>query len=590
MQLRAKIIEKEMLQRQKKELGAFYTPSHLSRKLTDITINQYLTNKINSIYNSNFLSIEEIIANPVDSSIIEQLNDTLTNIKVFDGAAGEGEFLLAALITIYSFREKIKQKYKKSFLNSIDVKLEILRNNLFGMEINPEAISTCKRKLFSEIPKSYMPSLEKHLDKNLINGNFLNYIYSSWPFSSSKEGFDIILGNPPWGGRLIKEEKDFYHEKFDLKSPKRNLNTFELFVYQASRLLIPSQGILAYLLPKNITRSNQYTHLRKFILNNFQILLLNFHGLFQNVTQEFVFLVALRSHNISSKHEIIVDDTTHIPQSMYHSNIDYIFTRTYDLQSQKLVQLILKDSKPLREFLTIQRGEELSKKGGVMYCPYCTKWVPLSSRRRNITCSRCLKTLKKKDLKIKFIIQKDPDLNHTQPILAGDDFEVFLISGTHFIDSSIEYQSKKNPEIYLSPKLVVQKIKRSPCAAYDSANYWTTQNVYNLRLLPEYASHPELLYYVLAILNSSLIHWYYESQFNLGSKYTNAISIRNLKRLPIKKPNYNKPIFHQIVQSARKITEKETANALSFHHNNLNNLVLKYYNCENFLLPSLHSL
>ncbi|MFX0182371.1 MAG: Eco57I restriction-modification methylase domain-containing protein [Candidatus Hodarchaeota archaeon] len=579
-----------MLQRQKKDLGAYYTPSHLSRKLTEIAINQYLTRKINLIYNSKFLSIEEIISSTVDSSIIEHLNDILTDIKVLDGAAGEGEFLFAALITIYSFRKRIKQKYEKSFLSSLDLKLEILRNNLFGMEINPEALSKCKRKLISEIPQSYIPSLEKHLDKNLITGNFLNVLHSKWPFSSSNKGFDIILGNPPWGGRLIKEEKDFYQEKFELKSPKRNLNTFELFVYQASRLLIPSQGILAYLLPKNITRSNQYTHLRKFILNNFQILLLNFHGLFQNVTQEFIFLIALRSHNIPSKHEIFVDDTIYIPQFMYHSNIDYIFTRTYDLQSQKLVQLILKDSKPLREFLTIQRGEELSKKGGLMYCPHCTKWVPLSSRRRDITCSRCLKTLERKDLKIKFIIQTDPDLNHTQPILTGDDFNTFLISGTHFIDSSIEYHSKKDPEIYLSPKLVVQKIKRIPCTAYESDNYWTTQNVYNLRLLPEYANQPELLYYVLAILNSSLIHWYYESQFNLGSKYTNAISIRNLKRLPIKKPKYDKPIFHQIVQSARKITEKETANALSLHHNNLDQLVLKYYNCENFLLPSLHPL
>ncbi|MFX0134099.1 MAG: TaqI-like C-terminal specificity domain-containing protein, partial [Candidatus Hodarchaeota archaeon] len=194
-----------------------------------------------------------------------------------------------------------------------------------------------------------------------------------------------------------------------------------------------------------------------------------------------------------------------------------------------------------------------------------------------------------KNLEIKFIIQKDTDLNHTQPILSGDDFEAFKISGTHFIDSSIEYQSKKNPEIYLSPKLVIQKIKRTPCAAYDSANHWTTQNVYNLRLLPKYANYPDLLYYMLAILNSRLIHWYYESQFNLGSKYTNAISIRNLKRLPIKRPNTNNPLFYQIVQSAREISETEVANNLPFQQNSLNHLVLKYYNCDTNLVSFLQS-
>ncbi|MFX0140879.1 MAG: Eco57I restriction-modification methylase domain-containing protein, partial [Candidatus Hodarchaeota archaeon] len=447
-----------MQKRRKKELGAFYTPSDLSRRLTKIAINQYLTNKINSIFDSNFASIEEILTNTVDSSIIHQLNDILNEIRVLDGSAGEGEFLLAALEVISSIKNSITQKYIKTHLNSIDVKLEILKNNLFGMEINPTAITTCKKSLSSEISKSLVPSLMRYLDNSIINNNFLTCTHSSWRFSSSRKGFDIILGNPPWGGKLIKEDKDYYQEKFNLKSPKRNLNTFELFVYQASELLIPSQGVLAYLLPKNIARSNQYTHLRKFIINNFRILLLNFHGLFQDVTQEFIFLVALRSRNIPSNHKLIVDDTIHIPQSKYYTNIDHIFTRTYDSQAQKLVQLILKDSQLLREFLTIRRGEELSKKGGLMYCPYCSKWVPLSSRRRNITCSRCLKTLEEKNLEIKFIIQKDPDLNHTQPILTGDDFKAFKISGTHFIDSSIEYQSKKNPEIYLSPKLVIQKI------------------------------------------------------------------------------------------------------------------------------------
>jgi hypothetical protein len=474
-------------------------------------------------------------------------------------------------------------------LNSIDVKLEILKKNLFGMEINPKTIITCKRRICSEIPKSFNPSLMKHLDSTIINGNFLDCTHSSWTFSSSKEGFDIILGNPPWGGKLIKEERDFYQEKFNLESPKRNLNTFELFVYQASGLLIPSQGVLAYLLPKNTTRSNQYTHLRKYIINNFRILLLNFHGLFQDVTQEFVFLVALRSRDIPSNHKMIIDETIHIPQSKYHTNIDYIFTRTFDSQAQKLVQLIHKDSQPLRDFLTIRRGEELSKKGGIMYCTYCSKWVPLSSRRRNITGSRCLKALDEKTLETKYLIQKDPDLNHTQPILTGDDFDAFSIFGTHFIDSSIEFQSKKNSEIYLSPKVVIQKIKRTPCAAYDSANHWTTQNVYNLRLLPEYANYPDFLYYILAILNSSLIHWYYENQFNLGSKYTNAISIRNLKRLPVKRPNVNNPLFHKIVQSAKEISENETGKALSFYHNKLNQLVLKYYNCDRKLFPFLHS-
>jgi len=563
-------------------LGAFFTPPLLAKSMTEIAINQYLTKQLNSLTSSTYTSLEEIL-DTNDLSIIQYLKEILIEVKILDGAAGDGVFLRACLMTIISIKEEINQKLGVKKSNKDDIILEILLSNLFGMEIDSNVVASCRKNLIAVVPKSMHASVNKTLSSNIIIGDFLKSTISNWVnLPPATKGFDIILGNPPWGGKLTQNQREHYYYKFKPKSPKRNLNTFSLFVYQAANLLTPNRGMLAYLLPKNVARSNQYIYLRKFLVTNFQILLINFHGLFKDVTQEFISLIGLFKKVIPSNHIILVDDKNHIPQSSYLNNIDYIFTRDFDSQIQQLIRLIYENSSPLAHFLVVQRGEELSKRGGIMFCSNCSEWVPLSSRKPQIICAKCYKSLSEKDLKTNMLIQKDSTSHHTQPILTGDDFEAFSIKTTHFIDPTIKFRSKKDPSIYRSPKIVVQKIKPYLCAAYDSDNYWTTQNVYSLKLVSEYTNNPDLLYYILSVLNSSLYRWFYQSQFNLGSKYTNAISIRNLRRLPLKKPDFKDPIFQQIVQLAKKITEDQTSKKDSIQV--LNELILQYYDCE--ILPS----
>lgn len=538
--------------------------------------------QINCSFSSSFTSLEDIFSSK-NQTIIQQLDKILSNIKILDGAVGEGEFLESSLSFLSSIKKRINQtstneKMSKSSISNPEF---IISNNLYGMEIDPVAQRRCHDNLLSHIPENNQNTVKLSLKNNILLGNFLDCSFKSWDHLSLDEGFSIVIGNPPWGGKLTKSEKDYYQKKYSIKSPKRNLNSFELFVYQAVNLLIPSKGILAYLLPKNVSRSNQYIYLRNCILNNFRVIKLNFHGLFHDVTQEFISLIASRTNTVPSDHTIAVNDELYIPQSFYSTNIDFIFSQTYDPKSQQIVKHIHKDSKPLSEFFSIRRGEELSKRGGVMLCTYCSEWVPLSSRKRNITCPRCLKPLEKQKLNIKYLIQKDKDSMHLQPILTGDDFDEYSIRSTHHINPSIKFKSKKNPQIYTSPKLVMQKIKRYPCVAYDSSNYWTTQNVYIFRLTSKYVKKPEILYYTLAILNSSLIRWYYENQFNLGSEYTNAISIRNLRRFPIKKPNYNDPRFWKIIDRSKEVIDEKNNKVPLIK--DLNRLILDYYDCQPYI-------
>ncbi|UCE15059.1 MAG: N-6 DNA methylase [Candidatus Heimdallarchaeota archaeon] len=563
--------------RQKKDLGAFYTPSQLAQSVTQTVIDQYLTHRLNSITSFHFISLDQILNFP-RKMFFERLDDIIMAMKILDGAAGDGEFLRAAYTTLSMIKNKIDQRLSNS------EKTLNLSSSLYGMEIDSKAVTSCQQSLHEVIFNDIQLDATEILRANIIQGNFLNCSFSSWEnLSVAIKGFDIILGNPPWGGRLTTSQKEHYHKQFGLACPKRNINTASLFVYKATNLLA-NGGALAFLLPKNITRSNQYTFLREFMVTNFQINNLNFHGLFQDVTQEFISFIGFRVPQVPSDHKILINDKKIVPQASYLTNFDYIFTKEFDPHSQKIISRIQNDSVPLSHFVTIKRGEELSKKGGVMYCLHCSEWVPLSSRKPKITCPQCHRALQKEKLKIKFLITKYTDEHHTQPILTGDDFNPYMITGTHFIDPNIQFRSKKDPILYQSPKLVVQKIKRVPCAAYDPDGRWTTQNVYNIKLKSQY-TNDELLYYILAVLNSSLYQWYYEYQFNLGSNYTNAISLKNLRRLPLKKPDMFNKIVQEIIDLAKKLSRDPETHLIE----KLNQLVLKYYDCKSVPLVTLQN-
>jgi len=561
-----------------KELGAFYTPIALVKELTQQAISQALISQINKEFRLNFVTINEIITTK-NLNIIKSLLKKITEFTVLDGSAGDGRFLISASEFLISIHDEIIKIYKKKLKRNFSSYSTYNFNNIFGMEINIKALDICRSNLKTFFLQN-QPNTEFKdvIVKNVIAGNFLKSEIADWILLPKNfQGFDIIIGNPPWGSKLSREDKDYFFEQFQLKGSKRNLNSFELFIYKSTHLLAPNSGILSLYLPKNLARSNQYTNLREFILRNYEISSLNFFELFQDVIQEFISIIGKKSSKIHHQHEVLINNVRKLPQKVFQTNTDYIFTLEVDEPSILKLKLINTDSLPLEEYSTVKRGEELSKKGGIMFCPVCKTWVPLSSRKPKIECSYCHTILEKENFQVQFLINKTQTSEHQTPILTGEDFDRYVITGNHFFNDSVHFRTKKKATIYRSPKLVVQKIKRYPWAAYDQNHTITTQNVYNIHLKEELAHQTDLLFYILAILNSRLMNWYYEIQFNLGSKYTNAISIKNLKRLPIKNPSTDRELFSDIVEQVKKLTTIKGFSSRQPQIENLESLIFKLY-------------
>ncbi len=84
-----------------------------------------------------------------------------------------------------------------------DVDKQILQNNLFGMDLNAEAIEICRLSLW--IKTAEKGKILTSLDDNVKQGNSLigqpsplDAWRTYFPTAMGQKGFDVVIGNPPY--------------------------------------------------------------------------------------------------------------------------------------------------------------------------------------------------------------------------------------------------------------------------------------------------------------------------------------------------------------------------------------------------------
>ncbi len=175
------IFERLMTASDRKGTGAYYTPKHITRYITEQAILPVIIRKVNGLLISKGYKETELIKsiNQIyslrDTTLLEVYNKIILNIKLCDTACGSGAFLLAAadfLLRIYKgITEQLNFTTKESGL-----KVLIVLKNLFGVDINPNAVDISKLRLWLWVVSSYEPGEVfplPNIDYNLRVGNSL---------------------------------------------------------------------------------------------------------------------------------------------------------------------------------------------------------------------------------------------------------------------------------------------------------------------------------------------------------------------------------------------------------------------------------
>ena len=105
----------------------------------------------------------------------------------------------------------------------------------------------------------------------------------------------------------------------------------------------------------------------------------------------------------------------------------------------------------------------------------------------------------------------------------------FQWSGNYInYDREVLHRPRKE-NTFLSDKILIQRVSSRLICSFDNEQFYTFNSVNNLVLINEAYN----LKYILAVLNSKLIDYFYRKNYSLDASYTITVTKQNLDSIPI---------------------------------------------------------
>lgn len=150
-----------------------------------------------AVYTPSFL-VDYILSDTVDKYLNQ---NNVSECKIFEVAVGSGIFLVQSLRRMIEKEIELNgDSNKNEFSNKIR---EIAKNNLFGIDINEEALKvTCFSIYIALLDYQQPKDIDKYPFPNLLGTNLFkaNFFDKSHDFNKviKNNPPKFILGNPPW--------------------------------------------------------------------------------------------------------------------------------------------------------------------------------------------------------------------------------------------------------------------------------------------------------------------------------------------------------------------------------------------------------
>ena len=483
-------------QAHRKEQGIYYTPTYI---------------------------VDYIVKNSVGELLKDKKVD-ITTIKILDPACGSGSFLIKTFDYIYSALSQTEEakQHRIDTQGSYSIKTEILKNNIYGVDLDNKAVEITKLNLLLKAAEKFR-KLPKEVDNHICWGNSLieDGSVSEHAFkwiSDFQEGtFNVIIGNPPYVRPHNIDSKDKEYFWKHLKTFKAKSDLYNCFMEKGINLM-KHKGRFSFIVPHTWTSLESFYEIRKFILNNCKIIKLIQlpKKVFQDATVETCIFVLskenesvkrdkniVRVEKLTERGEIsVIKDFT---QSDIYKNHLYNFQLYTEQEGNSILNKIKKSGERLGDFIEFFYGLKTGDDD---------KFIFDEPKNKD-----CMKLIRSKDI--------------GRYILCFDKKYVWYVP-----DLMTKNKSTARPgdrARFEAKKIIVARMGKQVVATYDNNCYYVKDGM----LLLKKTDSVNLKYFT-GLLNSKVINYYYKNYFITIDVLKNA-----LLELPI---IFNKKIEEEIIR------------------------------------------
>lgn len=393
---------------------------------------------------------------------------------------------------------------------------------------------------------------------------------------TDKVGFDIVIGNPPWGSGLDNDLK-YLKIKYP-NTTKEHVDSYKIFM-DASIDFLTRGGCMSMIVPNTFLRQSRLKDIRKILLNKSIISIVN---LGENIFDEVVApscIIVCKNYIANKNHYINYLDISDLKLHVRKNELSISNNYT------KIEQIVFNNNSELAFTpAIIKHRVEISLLGE--FNEYHCKDVGLQCQRKNVG-----KEARTKSDLAKRIFIATPYNENSIMYWKGRDFERYKISkdtGRYF-RTDFKPLLKSNETVYFnetvyntSPKIIFRQTADCIIATIDESKRWFDGSV--IGLVPNKISKYNINY-ILGLLNSKYLKWYYHKIVNEEGRVFAQVKLSKVKQLPIRIidfDNDNEIILHDkmVALVQQIISEKEKdldQNVIINLEQQIDNLVYKLY-------------
>lgn len=546
--------------------------------------------KAGGVYYTPSYIVDYIVENTVGDLLKDLAPAQAAKLRILDPACGSGSFLVGAYTYLLDWHletySRAPERHKNvlrrivgGYVLTTAEKRRILQNNIYGVDLDQNAVEVSKLSLLLKMLENeddsdatgaqtlmfsagerILPDLSDNIKwgNSLIGSDFfrgpqatlfddeeamLKVKAFDWDSEAgfgaimAAGGFDVVIGNPPYGAWFDSLQKNYFSNNYEAMVGKFDAYGF---FFERGVDLLKVGGFLGYITPHTWLTVTEAEKLRRFFLD--KVALRQFVALptkvFKDATVNTVIAIMRRvtglSERLNSRIDVLI-----LPQKISLSSVEHSLGIAHQFVQENWADNELQFNIYISNEAHIL--VDRIRQSGIQAIDLCDFSVGIqaydkySGHSPDIIKNRV------------FHASHKLDATYIKELNGRD---VGRYSYNWASNSWVSYGDwlahPRQRYYFEGPRILVREItgqgKHVIYATYVDETYINYKTILNVLLLPKSKQEGYSELYILGLLNSALLSWYFPRAANkLVTKTFPRISILDIKRFPLRTIDFDNP-------------------------------------------------